>query len=178
MSGRENGGVLANSAVPARAIRRIHMIRTTTAAKRPTIGPGRARDVEPARVHLWPLRQYEAPTSDEPRHRPTRPETRPDQRVYVPLGSPPLIAVGSSPTRATHRSRAPQNVDPSMTANAARVKTPPRRGNGRWFPTSHTDVQRHTRKSIVGCSPIYSSPTAEAPMKASCATGPDRLRMA
>ena len=56
-------------------------------------------------------------TNDEPRHQPARPETRPNQRLYVPSGSPPLVAVGSSSARTTHRSRAPQTDTPRMTQN-------------------------------------------------------------
>src|SRR5882757_1630273 len=61
------------------------VIRTATASERPSVGPGRARGVEPARIPLWPPGQHEVPTNDEPRHQPARPETRPNQRLYVPL---------------------------------------------------------------------------------------------
>jgi hypothetical protein len=50
----------------------------------------------PARIPLWPPGQYEVPTNDEPQHLPARPETRPNQRLCVPLGPPPLVAVGLS----------------------------------------------------------------------------------
>jgi hypothetical protein len=53
-----------------------------------------ARVAQPARI---PLRHYgrcEVWTNEEPRPKPTRQETRPNQRLYVPLGSPPSVAVG------------------------------------------------------------------------------------
>jgi len=86
----------------------LKVVRVATASERPSVGPGRARGNEPARLLLWHPGQYKVPTNDEPRHQPTRPETRPNQRLYVPLGSPPSVAVGSSSARAAHRSRAPQ----------------------------------------------------------------------
>src|SRR5882757_5021594 len=86
------------------------LIRTATASERPSVGPGRARGVEPARIPLRPPGQHEVPTNDEPRHQPARPETRPNQRLYVPLGSPPSVAVGSSSARAAHLSRAPKLI--------------------------------------------------------------------
>ncbi len=101
---------------------RTKVIRTATASERPSVGPGRARDIEPARIPLWPPGQHEVPTNDEPRRQPARPETRPNQRLYVPLGSPPLVAVGSFSARAAHRSRAPQTDNPRITQIAARVK--------------------------------------------------------
>jgi hypothetical protein len=73
---------------------RTKVIRTATASERPSVGPGRARDNEPARIPLWPPGQYEVPVNEEPRHQPTRPETRPNQRLDVPLGSPPSVADG------------------------------------------------------------------------------------
>jgi hypothetical protein len=85
----------------------------------------RARGDEPARKTLWHPGQYEALSKSEPRHQPSRPETRPNQRLYVPLGSPPLVAVGSSSARAAHRSRAPKPDGLRMTSIAAGVK--PRR---------------------------------------------------
>ena len=109
-TGIENGGVLANSAVPARALYvQTKVIRTATASERPSVGPGRARDNEPARIPLWPPGQHEVPTNGKPRCQPARPEARPNQRLYVPLGSPPSVAVGSNSARAAHRSRAPRN---------------------------------------------------------------------
>src|SRR5262245_44281508 len=74
-------------------------IRTATASERPSVGPGRARGYEPARIPLWPPGQHEAPTNDEPRHQPARPEAQPNQRLDVPLGSPPSVAVGSPTAR-------------------------------------------------------------------------------
>jgi hypothetical protein len=90
---------------------RTKVVRAATALERPSVGHGRARGNEPARTPLGPPGQYEALTNDEPRHQPARPETRPNQRLYVPLGSPPSFAVSSSSARAAHRSRAPQ-TDP------------------------------------------------------------------
>ncbi len=87
---------------------RTKVVRAATASERPSVGHGRARGNQPARTPLGPPDQYEASTNDEPRHQPARPETRPNQRLYVPLGSPPSVAVSSSSTRAAHRSRAPQ----------------------------------------------------------------------
>src|SRR6202521_4260530 len=87
---------------------RTKVVRAATASERPSVGHGRARSNEPARTPLGPPGQYEASTNDEPRHQPAYPETRPNQRLYVPLGSPPSVAVGLSSTRvAAHRSRAP-----------------------------------------------------------------------
>jgi hypothetical protein len=73
---------------------RTKVIRTATASERPSVGPGHARDYEPARIPLWPPGQHEVSTNDEPRHQPARPETRPNQRLCVPFGSPPSAAVG------------------------------------------------------------------------------------
>ncbi len=101
---------------------RTKVIRMATASERPSAGLGRARDNEPARITLWPTGQHEIPTNDEPRYQPVRPETRPNQRLYVSFGSPPLVAMGSSPARAAHRSRAPKNVIPSIPLLATRVK--------------------------------------------------------
>jgi hypothetical protein len=100
----------------------LKVVRVATASERPSVGPGRARGDEPARILLWHPGQYEVPTNDEPRHQPTRPETRPNQRLYVSLGSPPSVAVGSSSARAAHRSRAPHIDIPRMTSIAVRVK--------------------------------------------------------
>jgi len=86
---------------------RTKVVRTATASERPSVGPGRARDDKPARIPLWPPGQHEVPTNGQPRCRPARPEARPNQRLYVPLGSPPSVAVGSSSARAAHRSCAP-----------------------------------------------------------------------
>jgi hypothetical protein len=83
---------------------------------------GRARGNEPARILLWHTGQYEEQTNDGPRHQPTRPETRPNQRLYVSLGSPPSVAVGSSSARAAHRSRAPQISSLRMPSIATPVK--------------------------------------------------------
>src|SRR6266850_503395 len=53
---KENGGVHADSAIPARALLRTdqgyapRVIRRATASERPSVGPGRARDNEPARI--------------------------------------------------------------------------------------------------------------------------------
>ncbi len=104
----KNGGVREDSAIPARAFTlRTKAVRTATASERPSVGLGRARGNEPARIPQWHPGQYEVPTNEEPRHQPARQETRPNQRLYVPLGSPPSVAVGSSSARAAHRSRAP-----------------------------------------------------------------------
>jgi hypothetical protein len=120
---RKNGGVREDPAIPARAL-------LPTDQGRPhgnCIGAsihwtGRARGDEPARTSQWHPGQYEALTKSEPRHQPSRPETRPNQRLYVPLGSPPLVAVGSSSARAAHRSRAPKLDALRMALIAARVK--------------------------------------------------------
>src|ERR1700722_14894526 len=101
---------------------RTKVVRAATASERPSVGHSRARSNEPARTPLGPPGQYEASTNDEPRHQPARPETRPNQRLYVPLGSPPSVAVGSSSARAAHLSRAPQTHISRMTLIAARVK--------------------------------------------------------
>src|SRR5271155_3838344 len=89
--------------------RRSKVIRTATASEHPSVGLGCAREEKPARIPLWPPGRYEIQTSDEPRDQPLRPKTQPNQRLYVPLGSPPFVTVSSSLARAAHRSRAPQN---------------------------------------------------------------------
>jgi hypothetical protein len=94
---------------------RTKVIRMATASERPSVGLDRARDNEPACISLWPPGQHEVPTNDKPRHQPARPETRPNQRLYVSFGSPPLVAVGTSPARAAHQSRAPKNHHPEST---------------------------------------------------------------
>jgi hypothetical protein len=107
----KNGGVRKDPAIPARA-------RLPTDQGRPhgnCIGAsirwtGRARGHEPVRIPQWHPGQYQALTKNKPRHQPSRPETRPNQRLHMPLGSPPLVAVGSSSARATHRSRAPHTL--------------------------------------------------------------------
>jgi hypothetical protein len=83
---------------------------------------GHARGVACAHPSRHPG-QYEVRTNDEPRYQPSRQETRPDQRLYVPLGSPPSVAVSSSSARAAHRSSAPQIYSLRMNSNAAPVKT-------------------------------------------------------
>ena len=88
----------------------LKVVRLATASERPSVGPGRARGDEPARIPQGHPGQYEVLISDAPRHQPARPETRPNQRLYVPLGSPPSVAVGSSSARAAHRSRAPKLI--------------------------------------------------------------------
>jgi hypothetical protein len=101
---------------------RTKAVRAATASERPSVGPGRARGKEPARIPHRHPGLYEVLTNNEPRHQPTRPETRPNQRLYVSLGSPPSVAVGSSLARAAHRSRAPQIAALRMTSIVARVK--------------------------------------------------------
>src|ERR1700679_805770 len=100
----------------------LKVIRTATVSERPSIGSGRTRGDKPARIPLRHSGQYEVLTNNEPRHQPARPETRPNQRLYVPLGSPPSVAVGSLSARAAHRSRAPQIDKPRMPSIAAPVK--------------------------------------------------------
>jgi hypothetical protein len=98
------------------------VVRGATAPELPSVGPDRARGKKPARIPQWHPGQYEVLTNAEPRHQPARPETRPNQRLYVSLGSPPSVAVDSSSARAAHRSRAPQIDIPRMTSIATRVK--------------------------------------------------------
>jgi hypothetical protein len=121
---KKNGEVREDSAVPCSSTITygLKVVRVATASERPSVGPGRARGDEPARILLWHPGRHEVPTNDEPRHQPTRPETRPNQRLYVSLGSPPSAAVGSSSARAAHRSRAPQIDILRMTSIAAPVK--------------------------------------------------------
>jgi hypothetical protein len=101
---------------------RTKAVRAATASERPSAGPDRARGNEPARIPQWHPGQYEILTNDEPRHQPARPETRPNQRLYVSLGSPPSVAVGSLSAPAAHRSRAPQIDKPRMTSIGTPVK--------------------------------------------------------
>src|SRR5271166_5713805 len=81
--------------LPERYYLRTKAVRTATTSERPSVGPDRARGNEPARIPQWHPGQHEVLTNNEPRHQPARPETRPNQRLYVPLGSPPSVAVGS-----------------------------------------------------------------------------------
>ena len=121
---RENGGVLADSAIPCSSIITYGPRQSAQQLHR-SVHPldlGRARGNEPARIPQWHPGQYEFPINDEPRHQPARLETRPNQRLYVPLGSPPSVAVGSLSARAAHRSRAPQNDKSRMTSMATPVK--------------------------------------------------------
>jgi hypothetical protein len=100
---------------------RTKAVRAATASERPSAGPDRARGNKPARIPQWHPGQYEILTNDEPRHQPARPETRPNQRLYVPLGSPPSVAVGSLSAPAAHRSRAPQiNTEDDLDCDASK----------------------------------------------------------
>ncbi len=121
---QENGGARVDSAIPARAQSvRTKVIRTATASERPSVGLGCARGNEPARIPLWPPSQYEVPTTDEPRYQQVRPETPPNQRLYVPLGSPPLVAVGSFAGAYRPPKPRAQSASRRMNSIAARVKT-------------------------------------------------------
>jgi hypothetical protein len=60
---------------------RTKVFRIAVASKRPSVGLGRARDNQPARIPLWPPGQHEVTTNDEPRDQPKRPEARPNQRL-------------------------------------------------------------------------------------------------
>ena len=122
---QENGGAPEDSAVPCSCIITYGRRQSAWQLHRSVhpLDPV-ARGDGPARILLWHPGQYEVPTNDELRHQPARPETRPNQRLYVPLGSPPSVAVGSSSARAAHRSRAPQIDSLRMTS---RIRYP-RRG--------------------------------------------------
>jgi hypothetical protein len=119
----KNGGVREDPAIPARVLLPADQGHPHGNCIGASIHwTGRARGDEPARIPQWHPGQYEALTKSEPRHQPSRPETRPNQRLYVSLGSPPLVAVGSSSARAAHRSRAPKLDALRMASIAARVK--------------------------------------------------------
>jgi hypothetical protein len=106
----ENGGAQLDSAIPCSIIiargpsssaqrrhRSVHPLDTV------------ARVAMSLRASLYGIfGQNEVLTNDEPRDQPARPETRPNQRLYVPLGSPPSVTVSSSTARAAHQSCAPQ----------------------------------------------------------------------
>src|ERR1700689_5426859 len=121
---QENGGAPADSAIPARSL-----LPTDQGSPRSNCVEASIRWTWVARV-ATSLRasligiqsQYEVRTNEEPRHQPARHEARPNQRFYVPLGSPPSVAVGSSSARAAHRSRAPQIHNLRMTSIATPVK--------------------------------------------------------
>ena len=70
-----------------------------------------------------PHGRYEVPTNELPRNQPVRLELRSNQRLYVPFGSPPSVAVGFSSTRAAHASRALNIVDTKNNSIAAGVAT-------------------------------------------------------
>jgi hypothetical protein len=158
---QENGGVREDSAIPARAL-----LPTDQGSPRSNcIGASirwtdRARGNEPARIPQWHPGQYEVPTNDEPRQ-PARPETRPNQRLYVSLGSPPSVAVGSSSARAAHRSRASQIDILRITSIAARVKISrcvrqPKFDRLRLFPTNRRNAappDRLSREMLVLADP-------------------------
>src|SRR6201999_3419856 len=80
------------------------VIRTATASRRPSIGLGRARG-ESLRASSRPTGRCKVPTNGVPRHSPACQELRSNQRLYVSLGSPPLVAVGLCSARAAHQSR-------------------------------------------------------------------------
>ena len=110
-SAQEKGGALGGlrRSLLEHDYLRTKVVRAATASKRPSVGPDRTRGNEPARILLWHPGQFEVPTNDQPRHQPARHEARSNQRLFVPFGSPPSVAVGSLSARAAHRSRAPQN---------------------------------------------------------------------
>src|SRR5688572_61566 len=79
--------------------------RAATASERPSVGDlGRARD-ESLRA------SSEAKRPARVRYRRTSPTSKPriatEPTFEVDIGSPPQVAVGCSPTRTAHRSRAP-----------------------------------------------------------------------
>jgi hypothetical protein len=113
LSGRaqENGGALTDSAIPARApacADQGHLHGNCIEASYRWIRSRAWR--EPARILLRPTGRYEVPTNNGPRRSPAGLELRSNQRLYVPFGSPPSVAVGSAAARAAHRSRALQFV--------------------------------------------------------------------
>jgi hypothetical protein len=136
-----NGGVHEDSAIPALACYlRTKVVRTATASERPSVGRGHTRGDEPACLPVWHSSQYEVLTNDDPRHQPARPETRPNQRLCVPLGSPPSVAVDSSSARAAHLSRAPQIDIRRMTLIAPQVKILRDADNNHWMDLNGPDA--------------------------------------
>jgi hypothetical protein len=94
----ENGGVREDSATPCSSIITYRSRQSVKQLHR-SVHPldlGRARGNEPARIPQRHPGQHEVLTNDEPRHQPSALQARPNQRLYVPLGSPPSVAVGSS----------------------------------------------------------------------------------
>ena len=113
---QENGGALADSAIPARAPLTADQDNLHSNYIEASIRWTRSHAWrEPARIPQRLSGQYGLSTNDEPRHQPASLETRSNQRLCVSLGSPPLVAVGSSSARAAHRSRALQGVDLEFT---------------------------------------------------------------
>src|SRR6185369_17485236 len=103
---QENGGALADSAIPCSSMNPCGQgDRAATASERPSVGDlGRARDeslrasseaVRPARVRY----RRTSPTNT--------PRVATEPTFEVDIGSPPSVAVGYPPTRAAHRSCAP-----------------------------------------------------------------------
>ena len=78
-----------------------------------------------ARVAASPrasLNGIPADTNDEPRYRPARLEARSNQRLNVPLGSPPSVAVGSLQRVPPTEAARPKIDSLRMNAFAAPVK--------------------------------------------------------
>ena len=103
---QENGGALADSAIPCSCMNPCGQgDRAATASEHPSVGDlGRARDeslrasseaVRPARVRY----RRTSPTNT--------PRVATEPTFELDIGSPPQAAVGCSPTRTAHRSRAP-----------------------------------------------------------------------
>jgi hypothetical protein len=82
-----------------------------------------------------PPGQHEVAINEAPRHQPVRLESRSNQRLYVPFGSPPSVAVGFSTARAAHQSRAHEVVIPNFACKQVRNSDRALR-QGIYFPQS------------------------------------------
>jgi len=125
---------------------RTKAVRAATTSERPSVGPDRARGIEPARIPQWHPGQYEAQSNNEPRHHPARPETRSNQRLYVPLGSPPSVAVGSSRRVPPTEAARPNIASLKNTSIAVRVKT-----SRFQLPGAHDNVMQSPSGAAVYC---------------------------
>jgi hypothetical protein len=91
---KENGGALADSAISCSSMKPCGQgtARQLHRSVRP-LGSSVARVTQACAHRLRPSGRREPSTSDEPRQ-PVRPELRPNQRLNVPLGSPPFSCRG------------------------------------------------------------------------------------
>ncbi len=95
LTSQENGGVLVDPAIPARLPLPAEQGHLHGNCIEASFRWTRSRAWrEPARSLLRPSGLYEVPINEVPRTQPVRLELRSNQRLYVPFGSPPSVAVG------------------------------------------------------------------------------------